>query len=234
MAEKELFLDVPLDGPDGLGSAPARVSAILLRPPKAVALFVLAHGAGAGMRHPFLQAMAEALAAERIATLRFQFPYTEAGKKRPDPPAKLARTIVAAVAEARRARLPLFAGGKSMGGRITSQCAARGELEAAGASVKGLVFLGFPLHAAKKPDRKRAALLADVKQPMLFVQGTRDALADPALLRPIVAKLGATLHEIPEGDHSFAVPKRAGRSSEEIFAEVAGVVARWIERVTAE
>jgi hypothetical protein len=225
MPLKELSIDV-----DG-----ASVSAILQRPPRASALFVFAHGAGAGMRHPFLSGMADALAAERIATLRFQFPYTEAGKKRPDPPARLARTILAAVAEARRARLPLIAGGKSMGGRIASQCAARGELGSLGDAdaVRGLVFLGFPLHAAKKPDAKRAALLADVKVPMLFVQGARDALAEPALLRPIVKRLGATLHEIPDGDHSFAVPKRTGRTAEEITAEVAGVVARWIARVVA-
>jgi predicted alpha/beta-hydrolase family hydrolase len=219
MPLKELTIDV-----DG-----ASVSAILQRPPRATALFVLAHGAGAGMRHPFMSATADALAAERIATLRFQFPYTEAGKKRPDPPARLGRTILAAVAEARRARLPLIAGGKSMGGRIASQCAARGALE----GVRGLVFLGFPLHAAKKPDAKRAALLADVKLPMLFVQGARDALAEPTLLRPLVKRLGATLHEIPEGDHSFAVPKRTGRTAEEITTEVAGVVARWIARVVA-
>jgi hypothetical protein len=226
MPLRELSIDV-----DGAG-----VSAILRRPARATALFVLAHGAGAGMRHPFMGAMAEALAAERIATLLFQFQYTEAGKKRPDPPARLARTILAAVAEGRRSRLPLIAGGKSMGGRIASQCAARGELGRPGDAdaVRGLVFLGFPLHAAKKPDAKRAALLADVKLPMLFVQGARDALAEPTLLRPIVAGLGATLHEIPEGDHSFAVPKRTGRSAEAITAEVAGVVARWIARVVGD
>lgn len=217
MPAKPLTLDV-----DG-----APVSAILERPRGAIALYVLAHGAGAGMNHPFMQAMAEALAAARVATLRFQFPYTEAGKRRPDPPARLARTIVAAVDRARKTGLPLFAGGKSMGGRITSACAARGEL----GDVRGLVFLGFPLHAAKEPSVARAASLREVQLPMCFVQGARDALADLGLLGPIVRELGATLHVIPEGDHSFAVPKRAGRTHDEVIEEVAGVVARWIAGV---
>lgn len=203
------------------------VSAIYRRPRGAIALYVLAHGAGAGMRHPFMEAIADSLADERVATLRFQFPYTEAGKKRPDPEKTLAAAIAAAVDEAaRRARgLPIVAGGKSMGGRITAQMAARGELREV---VKGLVFLGFPLHAANEPNSARGKPLRDVAIPMLFLQGSRDPLASLPLLRPIVRRTGATLHVIDQGDHSFAVPKRSGRDAAAVMAELAAAISGWI------
>jgi hypothetical protein len=220
--------DRPLSIPVGDGA----VSALLRKPPKARALFLLAHGAGAGMTHPFMQAMADALATRGIATLRSQFPYTEAGKRRPDPPAVLARTVEAAYARAvreARGKLPVFAGGKSMGGRVTSLLASRGAL----AELRGLIFLGFPLHAPKKPAKTRAEPLKTITAPMLFVQGARDALADLKLLRPIVRRLGATMHVVPEGDHSFAVPKRTGKTHAEILEEVADVVTRFVEQVLA-
>lgn len=204
------------------------VSTLVVRPRGAVAMYVLAHGAGAPMTHPFLESIAAALAARRIATMRFNFPYTEAGKKRPDGPALLSATILAAVAAARRSKLPLFVGGKSMGGRIASQCAARGELEDA----RGLIFLGFPLHAPKRPSTARASHLGAIDLPMLFLQGTRDALADLALLRPIVASLPhATLHEVVEGDHSFAVPKRTGRAAEDVHEELADAIEAFVGRL---
>lgn len=204
------------------------VSTLVARPRGAIAMYVLAHGAGAPMTHPFLESIADALAARRIATLRFNFPYTEAGKKRPDSPALLSSTIHAAVASARRSKLPLFVGGKSMGGRIASQCAARGELDDA----RGLIFLGFPLHAAKRPSSERATHLRAIEVPMLFLQGTRDALADLALLRPIVKSLPrATLHEVDEGDHSFVVPKRIGRTAEEVHAELADAIEAFVRGV---
>lgn len=204
------------------------VASLLERPRRAEALYVLAHGAGAGMRHPFLEAVARALSERRMATLRFAFPYTEAGKRRPDPPRLLAATIRAAVAAARRTRLPLVVGGKSMGGRITSECVARGELPDA----RALVFLGFPLHPARRPSTTRAQHLPEITVPMLFLQGTRDALAEPSLLRPIVAGLPrATLHEIPDADHSFAVPKRTGRTAADVHAELADAIVEFVGRV---
>lgn len=199
----------------------------LVRPRDAIALFVCAHGAGAPMDHPFLASMAAALAREKIATLRFNFPYADQGKRRPDPKPLLEQTILAAMMRARRSTLPLLAGGKSMGGRITSLLAARGELD-----VRGLVFLGYPLHPARKPATTRAEHLPAIAAPMLFLQGTRDTLADLTLLRPIVAALpDATLHEIPEGDHSFAVPKRTGRTEAAIHAELAAEIARFARRI---
>jgi len=214
--------------PTSLRSDDHVVSTILKRPRGAIALYVLAHGAGAGMQHPFMESMARELAARRIATLRFNFPYTEAGKKRPDAPKLLAATIRAAVAAARRSKLPLLVGGKSMGGRITSECVAREELPDA----LGLIFLGFPLHPANRPDTVRGKHLAEIGVPMLFLQGTRDALAAPALLRPFVARLPhATLHEIPDGDHSFAVPKRTGRTPEDVHAELADTILAFVQRV---
>jgi predicted alpha/beta-hydrolase family hydrolase len=208
-----------------------QVSALLLRPSAARVLFVLAHGAGAGMRHPFLESVALALADRRIATLRYQFPYMEARRGAPDRAAVLQATVRAAVDQAREVApdLPLIAGGKSMGGRMTSSAEAMAPLP----GVKGLVFLGFPLHAPKQPGIERAAHLTQVALPMLFLQGTRDALASLPLIEEVVAGLGprATLHIVEGGDHSFAVPKRSGRSGEDVIAELAGAVAGWLDGV---
>lgn len=216
--------------------APA-VSAVLRAPPSAGALLVLAHGAGAGMEHPFMEAAAGALADRGIATLRFQFPYMEAGKRRPDRPA-IATAAVRAAVEAARAEatelaavrgrdrpLSLFAGGKSFGGRMTSTAAASAPLP----GVAGLIFLGFPLHPAGRPGTDRADHLANVTVPMLFVQGTRDRLARLDLLRPVLDDLGdrATLHVVDGGDHSFKVLKRSGRTGEDVMAEIGAAVAGW-------
>ena len=206
-----------------------RVSGLLLVPAKTCACYVLAHGAGAGMRHPFMAAIAEALAARNIATLRYQFPYMEQGSRRPDVPAVAHATVRAAVAEAAR-RLPdiaLIAGGKSFGGRMTSQAQASAPLP----GVRGLAFLGFPLHPAGTPSDERAMHLADVQIPMLFLQGARDDLADLALLRPLVERLGsrAKLVVFADGDHSFHMPARSGRKDAEVLAELAGTLAAWIE-----
>jgi predicted alpha/beta-hydrolase family hydrolase len=206
------------------------VSALLCRPAKARRLLVLAHGAGAGMSHPFMAKLAEELAGVGFATLRYQFPYMEQRRRVPDSPAVLTATVVAAVRAAAEAApgLPLFAGGKSMGGRMTSQAAAQRPLD----GVRGLVFFGFPLHPPKQPGTKRAEHLAKVTVPMLFLQGTRDALADLQLLRPVCAKLGAlaTLHIIEKADHSFHVLKSSGRSDEEVLRELAETAASWSER----
>jgi hypothetical protein len=209
------------------------VSAIAVRPTEARALLVLAHGAGAGMRHPFLQSLAAHLADAGIASLRYQFPYAEQGRRRPDPEPLLLATVRAAVAEAAgQARgLPLLAGGKSMGGRMTSLAAA----EAGLAGVAGLVFFGFPLHAAGHPSAERGKHLAKVGLPMLFLQGTRDRLADLALLRPLCRRLAprATLHVVEGGDHSFALPRRAGRSPDDVHRELARAVADWAAALPA-
>src|SRR5882724_1502474 len=204
------------------------VSGLLTAPPEAMAAYVFAHGAGAGMTHPFMAAVAAQLAERGIATLRFQFPYMEHGSKRPDPPRIAHAAIRAAIAEARRRlpKLPLFAGGKSFGGRMTSQAQAIAPIEA----VRGLAFVGFPLHPAEKPSRDRAKHLFDVKIPMLFLQGTRDALAEPAELAPVIAALKdrATLREFADADHSFHVPKRSGRSDAEVLSELTSTLATWI------
>jgi hypothetical protein len=204
------------------------VSALLLRPAHARAVYVFAHGAGAGMTHPSMETIAVGLAERGIATLRYQFPYMEKGSKRPDPPAIAQATVRSAVAEAARlcGDLPLFAGGKSFGGRMTSQAQAKAPL----AGVRGLVFLGFPLHPAGKPSRERAKHLAEVKIPMLLLQGTRDALAEFDLLDPEVKALGtrATLHLVDEADHSFHVLKRSGRNDREVMAEVLDAFAAWV------
>jgi uncharacterized protein len=206
-----------------------RVSGLLQQPRDARACYVMAHGAGAGMTHRFMQSMADALGARRIATLRYQFPYMEQGSKRPDAPKLAQATVRAAVAEAAR-RMPeidLIAGGKSFGGRMTSQAQAASPLP----GVHGLVFLGFPLHPAGKPSDERAAHLLDVHIPMLFLQGTRDELADLSLLQAVAARLGsrATLKLFDEADHSFHVPARTGRKDADVMAEMADLVAAWVE-----
>ena len=205
-----------------------QVSGLLLRPAEARALYLLAHGAGAGMNHRSLAAAAEGLATRDIATLRYQFLYMQKGSKRPDPP-RLAQAVVrAAAAEAARRApdLPLFAGGRSFGGRMTSQAQAEAPLP----GVRGLVFLGFPLHPAGKPGVSRAGHLTRVRVPMLFVSGTRDALAETALLRGVATDLGerATLHLVDGADHSFRVLARSGRSQAEVEAEVWDTAAEWI------
>lgn len=206
------------------------VSALLVRPQTARWMLVLGHGAGAGMSHPFLGNLAGELAEVGIATLRFQFPYMEERRRVPDRPELLTATVAAAVRMARDAApdLPLLAGGKSMGGRMTSQAAAQGLLP----DVKSLVFFGFPLHPPNRPGIKRADHLAKVPQPMLFLQGTRDTLADLTLLRPICAKLGAraTLHIIPEADHSFHVLKKSGKSDADVMKELAQTTASWADK----
>ncbi len=205
------------------------VSALLLRPRRAEAQVVLAHGAGAGMAHPFMAAVADALAAERVATLRFQFPYMEAGRRRPDAPTVAMAAVQAAVRHAASDSLPVVAGGKSFGGRMSSEAAAKGMLPEA----RGLVFLGFPLHAPGKPGRSRAAHLGNVDVPLLFVQGTRDALAELSLVETVVGELGtrATLHVIDGGDHSFKLPKRLGRDPADVMREIGRVTAEWIRNL---
>ena len=203
------------------------LDAMLLRPAEARALLLLAHGAGAGMRHAFMQAIASALAARGVATLRFQFPWMQRAEKRLDATPLLHDAVRAAFVEAIQCAegLPLFAGGKSLGGRMTSQVAARGELSAA----RGLVFLGFPLHPAGKPGTERAAHLRDVAQPMLFAQGTRDALADLTLLRPVLAELGARarLQIEDDADHAFHVRRISGRDDARVVASLADAVAHF-------
>jgi predicted alpha/beta-hydrolase family hydrolase len=194
--------------------------------------FVLAHGAGAGMRHPFMTAVATALVARGIATLRYQFPYMEQGSKRPDRPAIAHATVRAAVAQARARwpNLPLIAGGKSFGGRMTSQAQASAPLE----GVAGLVFLGFPLHPIGKPGDERATHLFDVRIPMLFLQGERDELADLALLRPVVTRLAsrATLEIFQDADHSFHVKASTGRKDADVRADLVDRITAWIDQIT--
>jgi predicted alpha/beta-hydrolase family hydrolase len=209
--------------------ASRRVSGLLLAPAHARACFVLAHGAGAGMRHAFLAALSQASAARGIATLRYQFPYMENGSKRPDAPALAHATVRAAAAEAARRfpSIPIVAGGKSFGGHMTSQAQAIEPLT----SVRGIAFVGFPLHPAGKPSDERARHLEDVRIPMLFLQGTRDDLADLALLRPVVARLGdrARLVEFDDADHSFHVRARSGRTDSEVLDGIADTLAAWID-----
>jgi len=205
-----------------------RVSGLLQAPPEAGACYVVAHGAGAGMAHPFMGAIANELAERGIATLRYQFPYMEQGSKRPDTPKLAQATVRAAVAEASRRvpELALFAGGKSFGGRMTSQAQAASPLS----GVRGLVFLGFPLHPAGRPSDERGAHLFAVQIPMLFMQGTRDSLADLQLLQTLTGQLGAraTLKLFQDADHSFHVPARTGRKDSEIMAEMSDALAEWI------
>ncbi len=206
------------------------VSALLLRPPRARACFVFAHGAGAGMTHEFMASVAAGLGEREVATLRYQFPYMENGSKRPDSPAIAHAAVRAAVAEAARCcpGLPLIAGGKSFGGRMTSQAQALAPLT----GVRGLAFLGFPLHPAGKPSDARAAHLRDVSIPMLFVQGTRDKLAELQLIQPLVASLGAMahLHLVQDADHSFHVPARA-RAGRDPLTEILDAMSAWISAI---
>jgi predicted alpha/beta-hydrolase family hydrolase len=203
------------------------VEHLLTVPASAHALLVLAHGAGAGMRHPFLETVARGLAERGIATFRYEFAYMEERKRRPDPPALAEERVRTAVAEAARAApgLPLLAGGKSFGGRMTSGAQARHPLP----DVRGLVFFGFPLHPPGRPGTARADHLDAVRIPMLFLQGTRDAFAELALLEPVCARLEqrATLHVVEGADHSFRVPHRAGRSDADVLAELAKAVDDW-------
>src|SRR4051794_19605775 len=209
------------------------VSALLLRPDNARACFVFAHGAGAGMAHPFMETVAAGLCERGIATLRYQFPYMEKGSKRPDAPRVTHAAVRSAVNEAARrcAGLPLIAGGKSFGGRMTSQAQAIAPL----AGVRGLAFLGFPLHPPGKPSSDRAKHLAEVDIPMLFVQGTRDALAELRLLEPVVKNLGslATLRPVKEADHSFHVLVRSGRNDREVLDEVLDAFAAWVDVIAS-
>ena len=208
------------------------VSALLTRPDRSRAAFVFAHGAGAGMTHAFMAAVAAGLAERGIATLRYQFPYMEKASKRPDPPAIAHAAVRAAVAAAAQhcPGAPLFAGGKSFGARMTSQGQAKAPLE----GVRGLAFFGFPLHPAGKPSSDRADHLSDVKIPMLFLQGTGDKLAELDRLKPMVNKLGsrATLHLIEGADHSFHVPKRSGRTDANVMTEVLDAMVAWIDAET--
>jgi len=212
----------------GAGEA---VSALLIAPPQTRACYVFAHGAGAGMTHASMQTVAVGLGARGIATLRYQFPYMEKGSKRPDAPAVAHAMVRAAVAEAGRRcdGLPLIAGGRSFGGRMTSQAQALSPLP----GVQGLAFLGFPLHPAGKPSTDRAKHLADVKIPMLFLQGTRDALAELNLLEPVIKSLGAraTLHLLEAADHSFHVLKSSGRNDREVLDEALDAFAAWVGEV---
>ena len=201
---------------------------LLDAPGDPVACYVLAHGAGAGMRHPFRAAAAKGLAERGIATLRYQFPYMDAGSKRPDSPKVAHVAVREAVAEAARRLpgVPLIAGGKSFGGRMTSQAQALEPLP----GVVGLAFLGFPLHPPGKPSDERAAHLAEVKVPMLFLQGSRDDFAQLDLLQPLVKRLGkrATLELFEDADHSFHVPARTGRKDAEVMEELLDILAKWI------
>jgi predicted alpha/beta-hydrolase family hydrolase len=214
-------------------SAGVRVSGLLQVPRGARAAYVLAHGAGAGMTHPFMTAVATELAERKIATLRYQFPYMEAGGKRPDPPKVAQRAVRAAVATARKRvpKLALFAGGKSFGGRMTSQAQADSALD----GVRGLAFLGFPLHPPGKPSQDRAEHLSRVDVPMLFLQGTRDEFAALDQLEPVCRALGprATLTLFADADHSFHVPARTGRTDAQVRGEVLDALAAWIDKVVA-
>jgi predicted alpha/beta-hydrolase family hydrolase len=203
------------------------VSALLDRPADAWLLYVIAHGAGAGMRHGFLESISTALTTRGVATMRYQFPYMEAGSRRPDAPAVAEATVRAAVDCAAREvpGVPLIAGGKSFGGRMTSGAAATSL-----PGVRGLAFLGFPLHPPGRPGTRRADHLARVELPMLFLQGTRDEFAQPDLISGVCQRLGgrATLHPVEEADHSFGVLKRSGRSPAAVLDELADTLVEWV------
>jgi uncharacterized protein len=220
VASQELTIETGKSGP---------VSALLLRPEAPRACFVFAHGAGAGMTHSFMEAFASGLCERGIASLRYQFPYMEKGSKRPDPPAVAHATVRAAAARAAEMfpGLAMIAGGKSFGGRMTSQAQAAAPL----AAVRGLAFVGFPLHPAGKPSTDRADHLAKVDLPMLFLQGTRDTLAEVTLIEPVAQQLGsrATLHLVDGADHSFHVLARSGRNDREVLNEIFDVFGTWAE-----
>ena len=205
------------------------VSGLLLQPSDARALLLLAHGAGAGMRHSFMEDLAAKLADQNVATLRYQFPYMEKRTKRPDPSNVLMDTVRAAVATAKRhaGALPLYAGGKSMGGRMTSLAAAEEPLN----GVRGLIFFGFPLHAAGKPGAERGQHLAAIKIPMLFLQGSRDTLAELKLLKPLCVRIGqrAELFVVDSGDHSFHMLKSSERSDGEVLEDIVKKTVAWME-----
>jgi predicted alpha/beta-hydrolase family hydrolase len=211
----------------GISDRIGEVSAFLLRPPDAWLLYVLAHGAGAGMRHQFLERVSASLAGAGVATFRFQFPYLEAGRRRPDVPAVLEETVRAAVTKAGDIvpELPVIAGGKSLGGRMTSSAAATRPLP----RVKGLAFLGFPLHPPGDPGTHRAEHLQQVDVPMLFLQGTRDAFARLDLITGVCRELGsrATLHQVEGADHSFGALKRSGRSPAQVMDELTSAIVQW-------
>ena len=220
----------PKAEPVSIALKAGKVSGLVVAPKDARACYVMAHGAGAGMAHPFMASVASGFAERGIATLRYQFPYMEAGGKRPDAPAVAHAAVRAAVEAARRRfpKLPLFAGGKSFGGRMTSQAQAKAPLE----NVNGLIFFGFPLHAAGKPSQERAAHLSEVTIPMLFLQGTRDALAELGQLQPVCQALSrATLKLLDDADHSFHVPARTGRKDTEVMAQMLDTAAEWIDSV---
>jgi hypothetical protein len=214
--------------PTDISVGSEKVSSLLLHPAGAKALYLFAHGAGGGMNHKAMESNARGLADRGIATLRYQFPYMEKGSRRPDPPKIAHATVRAAAAKALELapELPLFAGGRSFGGRMTSQAQAIEPLP----SVRGLAFLGFPLHLAGKPGIQRADHLASVTIPMLFVSGDRDALAELDLLKSVVAGLGerATLHLVAQADHSFKVAAKSGRTTAEAEGEALDALARWI------
>jgi uncharacterized protein len=210
-----------------IGQTVGDVSAFLLRPPNSWVLYVVAHGAGAGMHHAFLDNVSAALAAQGVATFRYQFPYLESGRRRPDPPSVLEATVRAAVSKAGEIvpELPVVAGGKSLGGRMTSSAAAAAPLE----GVRGLAFLGFPLHPPGQPGTRRADHLDHVHLPMLFLQGTRDTFARVDLITDVCSRLGsrATLHLLEGADHSFGVPRRAARTPSQVIEWLATTVASW-------
>ncbi len=213
------------------GRTGGEVSALLISPPEPRGMLVLGHGAGAGMTHRFMAELCRALASQRVATMRYQFPYMERGLRRPDPRPVLLKTVRRAVAQARQLAPDslLLAGGKSMGGRMTSLAASQEDLE----GVAGIVFYGFPLHPAGSPGTERARHLGSVRVPLLFIQGTRDRLADLELLGPVVAGLGAraALHVVDGADHGFGVLKRSGRSGAEVMSDLATVTADWMKRL---
>lgn len=217
--------EIRISRPEGEGT----VSGILLRPARARALYVFGHGAGAGPRHAFMEAAAQGLGDRGIATLRYAFPYMEAGRKAPDRAPRLMATVRAAVLEAEKVagELPLFAGGKSMGGRMTSLAAAEAPLP----GVRGLIFFGFPLHAAGRPGVERGAHLREVALPMLFLQGTRDKLAELDLLRSVLAEVvpPPTLHVEAGADHGFHVLKRSGRTDEAVLAALCDRISGWVD-----
>lgn len=218
-------------------SASSSSSELFQRPSDARALLLLAHGAGAGPHHAFMEALTERLVAHRLAVLRYAFAYMEQGRRRPDPAPVLQAAVESAAERARNlaAELPLFAGGKSMGGRMTSLALAEGRADSALSKARGLFFVGFPLHPAGRPATRRGEHLGATRLPLLFLQGTRDKLADLELLRPLLAPLGerCTLHVVEGADHGFHVLKRSGRDDDEVLDELADALASWVDHVLA-